>query len=70
MGGADYDLFSKKDMGSSSATWKRFQIGWQIGVKARLSRQFQLGVSYGSDFNEIAKKTKIATTSVNIGYTF
>lgn len=64
------DLFDKKDMGSEKATWNRFQLGWNIGVKARLGGSFIAGVSYGKDFSEIAKKTKISTTTVSIGYAF
>ncbi len=36
--------------------YKRFQTGWQIGLKARFNRHFILGVSYGSDFTELAKE--------------
>ena len=66
----DYDLFDKKDMGSKDATWKRFQIGWQIGLNAHIGQNFILGASYGQDFSEIAKKCKISTISVNVGYKF
>lgn len=67
---AEYDLFDKKDMGSKDATWKRFQLGWQVGVNAHFGENFLLGVSYGSDFSEICKKTKIKTTSITLGYRF
>lgn len=66
----DFNLFDKKDMGSSDATWKRFQIGYQIGVKARFTESFLVGLSYGSDLSEIVKKTKVSTTSITLGYTF
>ena len=66
----DLDLFDKKDMGSKDATWKRFQVGWHIGLNAHLGSNFLLGVSYGSDFSELCKKTKIGTTSVTVGYRF
>lgn len=69
-GDEDVDLFDKKDMGSSKATWKRFQAGWNIGLKARFGQSFLVGISYGNDFSEIAKKTKISTTTIGIGYTF
>lgn len=62
-----YDIFDKEDMGEA---WKRFQIGWQIGVKARFGQNFMAGLSYGSDLSEIAKKTKLQTASLTIGYTF
>lgn len=66
----EVDLFDKKDMGSKDATWKRFQIGWQIGLNAHIGQNFILGASYGQDFSEIAKKCKISTISVNVGYKF
>lgn len=66
----EFNLFDKDDMGSSSDTWKRLQIGYQIGVKARFSESFLVSLSYGSDLSEIAKKTKFSTTSITIGYTF
>lgn len=69
-GDQEKDLFDKDDMGSSDATWKRFQIGWQIGVSARFNNHFLVGVSYGSDFSEIFKKAKINTTSITLGYCF
>lgn len=66
----DYNVFDKKDMGGSKNTWKRFQIGWELGVKARFNEKFLVGVSYGSDFSEISKKVKIHTTSITLGYCF
>lgn len=66
----ELDLFDKDDMGSKDATWKRFQIGWQIGAKALFNNKVTLGVSYGSDFSEIVKKTKINTTTVSLGFIF
>jgi len=66
----EYNLFDKSDMGSSDATWKRLQVGWQIGVNARFSGKFMVGLSYGSDFSEICKKVKVNTTSISLGYCF
>ena len=66
----ELDLFDKDDMGSQDATWKRFQIGWQIGAKALFNNKVTLGVSYGSDFSEIVKKTKVNTTTVSLGFIF
>lgn len=69
-----YDLFDKKEMSDADfldgKAWKRLQIGWQIGLKARFGQNFMAGVSYGSDFSEIAYKSTIQTTSLTIGYTF
>ena len=65
----EFDLFDKKDMGKNDV-WKRFQAGWHIGINAHLGENWLIGVSYGSDFSEIAKKTKVSTTSVTLGYRF
>ena len=69
-GDKDRNLFDKKDMGSDKNTWKRFQLGWQLGVNARIKDTFLVGVSYGTDFSEIAEKSKVRTTSITLGYTF
>lgn len=66
----DYNLFDKDDMKSKDATWKRFQVGWHIGVNARFNEKLLLGLSYGTDFSEIVKKTKLHTTSITLGYCF
>lgn len=69
-----YDLFKKSDMEEANLLdgkeWKRFQVGWQIGLKAFFGQSFMAGLSYGSDFSEIAYKSKIQTTTITIGYTF
>lgn len=64
------NLFDKKEMGGSEFVWKRFQIGWELGVKAKFNNKFLVGVSYGQDFSEIAKKVKIHTTSITLGCCF
>ena len=69
-----YDLFDKKDMEEinflDGKAWKRFQLGYQIGLKARFGQNFMAGLSYGNDLSEIAYKTKVQTTSITVGYTF
>lgn len=67
--GEDYDLFDKDDMGGSDNTLNRFQIGWQIGVKARFNKRFMIGLSYGSD-SEISKKTTTSGLDITAGITF
>lgn len=64
------NLFDKDDMGGSDNTWNRFQIGWQIGLKARFNNIFFVGVGYGTDFSEIAKKVKIKETQLSLGFVF
>lgn len=63
------NLFDKDDMGHKDATWKRFQIGWQIGVNVDFQKAY-LGLSYGSDFSEIVKDSKLKTTSITLGFKF
>lgn len=65
----DDNLFDKKDMGSKDATWKRFQIGWHIGVGMDIS-DFYASISYGTDFSEICKKTKLSNMVISLGYNF
>ena len=61
------DLFDKKDMGEA---WKRFQIGWHIGAKCTFSQKYTLGIAYGADFSEIAKKTKTNAFRISAGIRF
>lgn len=63
------NMFDKKDTGSKDYTWKRFQMGWQIGVGLNYNSLY-VGVGYGKDFIELCKKTKIGTTSITLGYNF
>lgn len=68
-GKKDVNMFDKDEVGSKDATWKRFQMGWQIGVGLNYDKLY-VGVGYGKDFTELCKKTKIATTSITLGYNF
>lgn len=63
----DWNLFDDDDMDNEA--WKRFQAGWHIGVGLDY-RAIHFGVEYGTDFNEIAEKSKFATTSVTLGFNF
>ena len=47
--------------------WKRFQIGWQIGVGANFNT-FYVGASYGTDFSDIFEDAKVAMPSISIGF--
>jgi len=60
------NLFDKKKMGKDDV-WKRVQVGWQIGVKARFGQKFIVGGSYGTDFNEICRKYKFRTGTLMVG---
>ncbi len=65
----DINYFDKDDMGSSEACWKRFQLGWNIGVNFDFNK-FYIGLSYGTDFMEIAKKCHSGTFKVGIGVAY
>lgn len=58
------NVFDDDDMGDA---WKRFQIGWQIGVGANFNTFF-VGASYGTDFSEILDDGKVAMPSLTIGF--
>ena len=62
------DLFDEKDMGKDGV-YKRLQLGWQIGVGLHYNN-IALGLSYGKDFSEIAKKTKMTATTITVGLNF
>ena len=68
LGETKKDLFDKKDVGKDGQ-WKRFQVGWQIGVGVDY-KQLYVGFHYGSDFNEICKKTKTSNWGISLGYNF
>lgn len=65
--GKSYDLFDKKDMGEKNKTWKRFQLGYQLGINVMFNKTWHLGLSYSKDFSEVVKKAKFGTISVTIG---
>lgn len=59
------NVFDDGDMDDDA--WKRFQIGWQIGVGANFNTFF-VGASYGTDFSEIMEGGKVAMPSLTIGF--
>ena len=63
----DWNLFDDDEMDGEA--YKRFQAGWHIGVGFDY-RALHFGVDYGTSFNEITEKVKLATTSVTVGYNF
>ncbi len=65
----DINYFDKDDMGSSEACWKRFQLGWNIGLNFDIQK-FTIGLSYGTDFMEISKKVHSSTFKVGIGFCY
>ena len=59
----DYDDYA------ADYKWKRFQMGWHIGARASYN-SWTLGLRYGLDFMEIAKKCSTSTFTVSVGYKF
>lgn len=47
----------------------KFQYGWQVGVTANYSN-YNIGVSYGADLNEIFEETKTTSIKISVGYNF
>lgn len=62
---ASYNLFS-----SDGGDANRFQIGMQIGLKARFNNQFYAGVGYGFDFSDFGSNTKIQEIKIMAGLVF
>lgn len=60
-----YNLFDKDE-----GDWKRLQIGWQIGVKARFNNSFYVGLGYGTDFSKMADEMHINEASISLGLVF
>ena len=63
------NLFDKKEAGGKDAQWKRFQMGWQVGLGLTYNSLY-VGVGYTSDFMELYKKTKTGTATITLGYSF
>ena len=63
----DWNLFDDDEMDGEA--YKRFQAGWHFGVGFDY-KALHFGVDYGTSFNEITEKVKLATTSVTVGYNF
>lgn len=53
-------------------TWKRFQVGWHVGVNFMYNNTFMIGGSYGTDFTTIWNyfDCKMHTGSITVGYCF
>ena len=60
----DSDLFDE-DEGDGN----RFQFGMHVGVRC-LVNNFNFGIGYGFDFNELAEDVKTSSLNFTIGYNF
>lgn len=64
----DMNNFDEKEVGKYRK-WNRCQFGWQIGATLDI-KQFNVGIGYALDFNEIAEKVKTSKFAVTVGYNF
>ncbi|MBQ9076478.1 MAG: outer membrane beta-barrel protein [Muribaculaceae bacterium] len=63
-----YNMFDKDDVGKD-LQFNRIQLGWDIGMNVAFNK-FNVGLSYGSDFTNLCKKTKTNNWSVSVGCNF
>lgn len=63
------NMFDKDEAGGKDNQWKRFQMGWQIGL-GLYHNQYYVGVGYTKDFTELCKKTKVGYANISVGYCF
>ena len=65
----DIDPFNSDDMDGDE--WTRFQIGWNVGVRAFLGEKFIATVSYGATINDLADYGgQIKAFTVGVGFRF
>ncbi|MDE7142301.1 MAG: outer membrane beta-barrel protein, partial [Muribaculaceae bacterium] len=64
----DYSMFDKDYVGKDGQ-WKRFQLGWHIGVGVNYKALY-IGLSYGTDFMEICKKHSTSNFKIGVGFNF
>lgn len=66
-GDDSFNIFKKYD--GEDAWAKRFQFGFQAGVRVRFNA-FMIGASYTQDLSEFAKYTKINSIDLTLGVIF
>lgn len=69
-----FNIFNEDEMNQlaevNNSIWKRFQMGWQIGVKARIAKKLMIGAGYYHDLSEIRKDVKISGGNISVGCVF
>jgi hypothetical protein len=50
--------------------WKRFQVGLQLGVRARINNKFVVGLGYSRDLSNITDNTKFYSFDITAGICF
>lgn len=61
-------MFDKDYLGKDGQ-WKRFQLGWHVGVGVNIKALY-IGLSYGTDFMPICKKHNTSNFKVGLGFNF
>ncbi|MBQ4063637.1 MAG: porin family protein [Bacteroidaceae bacterium] len=64
-----YNITGKIEVSDEEEKADKFQYGWQVGLNASYNN-FNIGASYGADFNEIFEKTKTTSIKISVGYNF
>lgn len=71
---ASVNIFNNDEKNMDGNARKRFQLGWQIGLKARFVQKFMVGVSYGTDFTDFYGNKdyheKVRNANITLGYCF
>ncbi|MBO5801072.1 MAG: hypothetical protein J6R16_02220 [Alistipes sp.] len=62
-------LFDDSYEEMSDSAFKRFQVGFNVGVNFAFSG-FNIGVGYTTDFNEISYDGKLGVTTISVGFAF
>lgn len=66
------NIIGTNDVASDTQEWydegnyRRFQLGWNIGAGMNY-KKFYVGLSYGTDFVQIAKKVNCGTFKLSLG---
>lgn len=66
---ARYNITGEAEADGFSEDADKFQYGWQVGLTANYAN-YNLGVSYGADLNEIYEETKTTSIKISVGYNF
>ncbi len=65
----EVNFFNQADVMGNSNTWKRAQVGWQIGLAFDINK-FNLGLGYAIDFNKVQNNIRWSVFSVRVGVNF
>lgn len=61
------NVFDSSEIGEA---WKRFQVGFHLGVNARIWKKLLVGYTFQHDFSKINIDTHITQHDITLGYCF